>query len=109
MAWKTLSSKEKLQEAIATGEPVVVFKHSTRCSVSSMAKRNLAYDFAMLPNDTAIYYLDLIALRDISDYIAERWQVRHESPQLLVLQGDTCLYHASHQDIDLRNVLPFIS
>lgn len=109
MNWTTLSSKEQLEELAASGQAFAVFKHSTRCSVSSMAKRSLEYDFDTAPADSSIYFLDLIALREISNYIAEKWQTRHESPQILVLKGDTCLYDASHQDIELKAFLPLIT
>ncbi|TDS13906.1 bacillithiol system redox-active protein YtxJ [Sphingobacterium paludis] len=109
MSWKPLTSIAQLEELSTTGSAFIVFKHSTRCSVSSMAKRNLEYDFKQLPADMPIYYLDLIAQRDVSNYIAEKWSIRHESPQLLVLKGDSCLYHASHQDIELPDALSAIS
>ncbi|MEJ5055067.1 bacillithiol system redox-active protein YtxJ [Sphingobacterium sp. MYb382] len=109
MNWETLSSVEQLLELANQPQPFVVFKHSTRCPVSSMAKRSVEFDFDELPAGTKIYYLDLIALREISNFIAEKWKVRHESPQILVLQGDSCLYNASHQDINIQDILPFIS
>lgn len=109
MNWKTLTAIEQLHELATSGSVFVVFKHSTRCSVSSMAKRSVEFDFGALPDGFPVYFLDLIAHRDLSNYIADYWHVRHESPQLLVLQGDSCLYHASHQDIELTAVLPFIS
>ncbi|KGE14255.1 bacillithiol system redox-active protein YtxJ [Sphingobacterium deserti] len=105
MSWKPLTSIAQLEELRAASSAFIVFKHSTRCSVSSMAKRNLEYDFKQLPADMPLYYLDLIADRDISNTIAEQWSVRHESPQLLVLKGDSCLYHASHQDIELADAV----
>lgn len=109
MNWTTLSSLTQLEDLAASGQAFAVLKHSTRCSVSSMAKRNLEFDFDTAPADSTIYYLDLIALRELSNYIAEKWQVRHESPQILVLKGEECLYNASHQDIELKAFLPLIA
>ncbi|WP_437920580.1 bacillithiol system redox-active protein YtxJ [Sphingobacterium sp. LRF_L2] len=109
MSWKPLSTIVELEELSQKNQVFFIFKHSTRCSVSSMARRSLEYDFHLLPPDMPIYLLDLIRLRDVSDYIAQHWDVRHESPQLLVLKGDSCLFHASHQDIELKQILPFIS
>lgn len=109
MSWNTLSSIEQLQSLAAENKSFIVFKHSTRCSVSSMAKRSLEYDFKILPDGFPIYFLDLISLREISNFISENWKIRHESPQLLVLKGDSCLYHASHQDIELSEALAVIS
>jgi len=109
MNWQPLTSVDQLLELASHPEPFVVFKHSTRCPVSSMAKRSVEFDFDQLPAGQKIYFLDLIALREISNLIAEKWQIRHESPQILVLKGDSCLFHASHQDINIQDILPFIS
>ncbi len=109
MYWETLSSVDQLEKLAQENSAFIIFKHSTRCSVSSMAKRNLTMDFASTNNDSPIYYLDLIALREISNYISTKYNIQHESPQVLVLKGDTCLYHASHSDIELEAILPFIT
>jgi len=109
MSWKPLTEQAQLEELAASNQPFLVFKHSTRCPVSSMAKRSVEYDFDLLPEGLTLYYLDLIQFRTLSNYVAEKWQVRHESPQLLLLQGDSCLYYASHQDIELKDVLSVIS
>lgn len=109
MIWKDIKSIDTIQDIYRSNDIYILFKHSTRCPVSSMAKRNLEHDKNLIPEDTVIYYLDLIAHRDISNAIAELWKVRHESPQLLIVQGDTCLYNASHSDIEMQDIIPFIS
>ena len=76
---------------------VIIFKHSTRCSISSLAlskfERNWNYD------DVTPYFLDLINYRDISNHIAEVFNVEHQSPQLLVVENGQCVNHASHNSI----------
>lgn len=80
--------------------PLVLFKHSTRCSISTLAKarldRALAEDELALP----VHYLDLIAHRDASDYVAEALGVRHESPQVIIVDKGEARYVATHLDID---------
>ncbi|NQD70690.1 bacillithiol system redox-active protein YtxJ [Sphingobacterium shayense] len=109
MHWETLSSVEQLKQLAQKNSAFIIFKHSTRCSVSSMAKRNLTMELNSVGNDLPIYYLDLIALREVSNYISSKWNIRHESPQILVLKGDSCLYHASHSDIELEAALMTIT
>lgn len=109
MIWKNINSIDTIQDIYTSNDTCILFKHSTRCPVSSMAKRNLEQDKNLIPDETVIYYLDLIAYRDISNAIAELWEVRHESPQLLIVRGDTCLYNASHSDIEMQDIIPFIS
>jgi bacillithiol system protein YtxJ len=52
----------------------------------------------------AIYFLDLIAHRDLSSLIAEKFNVYHESPQLLVINSGKCTYNTSHMGISYREL-----
>ncbi|MDT8411420.1 MAG: bacillithiol system redox-active protein YtxJ [Vicingaceae bacterium] len=83
---------------------VAVFKHSTRCPVSMMAKLKLSTTWDIDENRVPLYYLDLIKYREISNQIAADFDVQHESPQLLVLKNNKCLYHASHGSISVSEV-----
>jgi len=89
-------------------KPTVIFKHSTRCGVSSMAKYRLEEDWDIPTEEINIYYLDLIRYRSISNLVAEEFQVHHESPQLILIQDEECTYESSHLDItvnELKEVL----
>lgn len=105
MDWTSLENEQQLQDVVANGRPSLIFKHSTRCGVSSMAKRRIAQDTHEIPEGVDAYYLDLIQYRALSDEIARIWQVRHESPQVLLVQGRECLHHASHGDIDISEAI----
>lgn len=74
---------------------VVLFKHSTRCSVSSMAKRSFEQEW-VVKEESEAWFLDLIRYRDISNEIARRFEVHHESPQIIVLNNARPVHHASH-------------
>ena len=99
--WKTLTSINDLEDAIALSEhqTVVLFKHSTRCPVSTMAKRELEGNFSLPEEKAVFYYLDLIAHRDVSNAIAQNIGVHHESPQIIVLKDRKATYSASHSGI----------
>jgi bacillithiol system protein YtxJ len=88
----------------STQIPVVIFKHSTRCSVSSMALSRFEREWN---NDSAveIWFLDLIAFRELSNQIAQKSGVRHESPQVILLSNGKVVYHASHNAIRVGDVL----
>lgn len=107
MNWQTLNSAEQLKEVIeeSKSKPVVIFKHSTSCSISSTAKSRLErqWDTSEL-GDITPYYLDLLSYRPVSNEIAELLQVRHESPQLLLIQDGVCTYHASHLGISVDSI-----
>ena len=78
---------------------IVIFKHSTRCSISSMALSRLekSWDESKSPINT--YFLDLIQFRDVSNYIAEKFSIHHQSPQILLIKNGECTYEESHMGI----------
>lgn len=76
-----------------------VFKHSTRCSISSIALSRMERTDFFEKFDMPFYYLDLIQYRNVSNYVALKLQVEHESPQLLVIKNGKCLTYESHNGI----------
>jgi bacillithiol system protein YtxJ len=100
--WKTLDLENQLTDFIelSKSKPVAIYKHSTRCSLSSMVKSRLERGWDINDNDIDMYYLDLINNRNISNKIASLFAVEHQSPQLIVLHQGKVLYHASHGEID---------
>ena len=103
--WKTLVNSEQLEEIKKTSfeKPVAIFKHSTRCIISKMALKNFESDFS-LHDVMDVYYLDLIAYRNISNKIADDFGITHQSPQILLIKDGVAVYAASHESID-ANVL----
>jgi bacillithiol system protein YtxJ len=87
MNWNALTDLEQLNEIISLSseKPVVIFKHSTRCSISRMALKQFENEFDFSDKVTP-YFLDLIAHREISNGIASRFSVVHQSPQLLLIK-----------------------
>lgn len=83
-------------------QPVVIFKHSTRCNISAMAMGRLERSEA--PQNILFYYLDLIKYRDISNKVAEIFHVTHQSPQILLIRNGECVYEESHNAISMDEV-----
>jgi len=105
MDWKILTEESQLKEIIETStvRPQVIFKHSTRCSISSLAKNRL--DRASNPEDMDFYFLDLISFRSLSDKTADLFMVNHESPQVLVIKNGECIYDESHISISMDGIV----
>lgn len=105
--WHALTHSEQLEEIERESEkmPVVIFKHSTRCGISRMVLNNFERNYD-LPKDKQVklYMLDLIANRNISNEVADRFGVRHESPQMIIIRDRKVVHHASHQGVDLQDV-----
>jgi bacillithiol system protein YtxJ len=104
MNWITLNDEGALEEirSKSSDKPQVIFKHSTRCSISSMAKNRL--DRADQPEGIDFYYLDLISNRNLSNKVAEVFNVEHESPQILLIKGGECVYDESHMGISIDEI-----
>lgn len=106
MNWIPLESVSQINKIIERSNeiPCVIFKHSTRCSISSMAKFRLEGDWDFSTDKMEAYYLDLIAYRDVSNQLAETFSVHHESPQLLLIKNGECIYDSSHLDITVDEI-----
>lgn len=102
MKWIKLQSIEELDHIVAKESfvtPIVLFKHSTRCSISSMALSRMESNWDVPAEKALPVYLDLIQYRDISNKIAGDLNVKHESPQIIVVKNGACVYEASHNEI----------
>jgi bacillithiol system protein YtxJ len=101
MSWNNLTDLGQLDEimALSKDKPVAIFKHSTRCSVSRMALKQFENEFDF-PDKVTAYFLDLIAYRDVSNEIMNRFGVQHQSPQLILIKDGKAIYSATHSDID---------
>lgn len=86
----------------------VVFKHSTRCSISSMALTRFEREGAELNELADLYYLDLITYRPVSNAIAEETGVEHQSPQCIVLKNDEVIYQSSHSSISAQAIIDLL-
>lgn len=102
--WSDLKDTSQIDGIKSSSGYSLIFKHSTRCSISSMAKRTFERDWDVIPSEVRFYFLDLISHRDVSAYIAEAFQVHHESPQLLLIKDGECILDASHGDISADEV-----
>lgn len=105
MNWIYLTNEEQLAQIKANSntKPQVIFKHSTRCSISSVAKHRL--EKSNQPEEMNFYFLDLIKYRPISNKIAEDFKVYHESPQVLVIKNGECIYDESHSGIHMEAIM----
>lgn len=105
MKWIPLENLDQLANLREASEaqPQLIFKHSTRCFISKSVLRQWERAFH-LDEEFPCYFLDLIAHRDISNAIAQTFEVEHQSPQMLVIHSDQAIYQASHSDIDAEAV-----
>jgi bacillithiol system protein YtxJ len=108
MNWNKLTSEEQIDQVIfeSAAKPVLLFKHSTSCSISSMSLDRLLRNWKPEDADKITpYYLDLLAYRNLSNLVAERFGIPHESPQVLLIQNGKVTYHESHYGISYAEIM----
>ena len=109
LPWIDLNSLEQLDaiESASITKTQVIFKYSTRCGVSRMVLNQFVDAYELAEEDLDLYFLDLISYRDVSKEVGYKFQVIHESPQLLVIKNGVVVAHSSHSGvnaIDLFNL-----
>jgi bacillithiol system protein YtxJ len=107
MNWITLNQPEQLEDILQESKekPVLIFKHSTTCSISAAAKGRVERQWNESDmQGVRVYYLDLLSNRSISNQIANQFAVPHQSPQVLLIKDGACRYHASHMGINLNDI-----
>jgi bacillithiol system protein YtxJ len=110
ISWKDLKSENELHFVIQKSYdvPIAIFKHSTFCEISTLVKSRLELQWDIPHDALDVYCVDLHAHRPVSNEIARRLGVLHESPQLIVIKDGQPIYDASHADVnveELRNAL----
>ncbi|MBB5396490.1 bacillithiol system redox-active protein YtxJ [Mucilaginibacter sp. AK015] len=105
MEWISLETADQLENIKQQQGYSLIFKHSTRCSISMMAKRRFEMDWQNLPADMPLYFLDLIKYRELSNKIAQDFSVYHESPQMLLIKDGECILDQSHGSISVDEAM----
>jgi len=104
--WKALETEKQFQDAIEKShqKPVVFFKHSVTCGISARSKYMLEEGWDFQDSEIDFHYLDLLSYRPISNQIAEKFNVRHQSPQVIVVKGGKSIYDMSHHRISVSSL-----
>jgi len=109
LPWQELNAISQLNTIVdkSKSKTQLIFKHSTRCGISRMVMNQFvaSYDLEL---DADLYYLDLLSFRDVSNEVGYKFQVMHQSPQLLVIKNGVVVANASHEgvnDMDLAQVV----
>ena len=105
IAFDDLLNTDQLLDAVNFSEtmPFLIFKHSTRCSISSVVLRRFKKKHINI-DTVKIFQLDLIKHRALSDEIAEIFEVEHQSPQVILVKNKKVIFHASHYKINEMNI-----
>ena len=110
MDWLSLESISQVDEIANPSEQsdysaVLIFKHSSICSISSMALSRLERKWHITEDKITTYFLDIRKFRDVSNYLEDKFQVKHESPQVLLILNGECVFSTSHNLISADLIL----
>lgn len=110
LPWIPLTTLDQLLEIEEASKvkTQLVFKHSTRCGISRMVLKQFEADYKFTEEDFDLYYLDLLNFREISNEIAIKFGVIHESPQLLIIKNTETVGYESHGGINDLDLIKFI-
>jgi bacillithiol system protein YtxJ len=110
VGWRKLADLGLLNEIIelSNQKHILIFKHSTRCSISRFALKNFENEYAFTAEELQPYLLDLLEYRAISNEITNRFDVMHQSPQILLIKEGKCVYDDSHDGIEVNKLKKFI-
>jgi bacillithiol system protein YtxJ len=101
LSWKSLQSEAQLEDIKVQSNVrlQIIYKHSSSCGISSMVLRQLEKSLIEFNSRADFHFLDLLSFRDVSNEVASRFQVLHQSPQLILLKNETVVAHDSHYDL----------
>jgi len=110
LPWIPLNSIDQLSyiEEKSKTKTQVIFKHSTRCGISRMVINQFVSNYNFTKKELDLYYLDLLSFRDVSDEVGYKFQVVHQSPQLLVVKNGVAVAHDSHGSINRIDLGRFV-
>ena len=110
LPWIPLNDMQQLNhiEEKSKTKTQVIFKHSTRCGISRMVINQFVDNYSLTEKDLDLYYLDLLDFRDVSNEVGYKFQVVHQSPQLLVIKNGVVVTHESHGAINGIDLSRFI-
>lgn len=109
MNWITITDESDIENINKSENYSIIYKHSPMCMTSLMTYRQLKAEVnAAQGVDIPLYIVDVIKNRQQSQYIANSFLTKHESPQILVIKNGKCVYNTSHESISLKAVLNHI-
>jgi len=110
LPWIPLNAVQQLDliKEKSSTKTQIIFKHSTRCGISSMVMKQFVSAYGFTEKEVDLYYLDLLNFRDVSNEVGSKFQVMHQSPQLLVIKNGVVVAHESHGAINEMNLNTYV-
>lgn len=104
--WIPLTKPEEIEDLSLRShqKPCLIYKHSSRCNISTIAQYRLEAEWSLLEQAAVLYWVDVISNRQVSNAVASNFEVYHESPQVLLIHEGACIFDVSHLDISVATL-----
>ncbi len=108
--WIPLERKEQLKGITGRSDEVlqVIFKNSLTCGVSGMVRRSFETNLSIPEGKADLHMLHIQDNRELSDEVSRAFEIRHESPQLLLIKNGKVVHHASHGQISFVDLTEWV-
>lgn len=105
--WNLLETEQELEDVVmaSNDRSQIILKHSNSCGVSFFAKRNLDSISSEEIESVDFSIIDVVRNRPTSLYLADKFKIRHESPQLFIIKDGEVVWHGSHSNVNRLNLL----
>jgi len=107
MEWYKITDSGDIDQVVndSFAQPVLVYKHSPICGLSSNALQKLEKGWnALEAKKLKPYFVDVVAQRPLSQGIAQRFKIMHQSPQVLLIRDGICVYDIAHFEISVKDL-----
>lgn len=107
--WNQPQNVNELDTVLGRSDRIqAIFKHSSACGTSAFALRGMEEVISEVSESVDFSILEVRLQRKLSNYVAEKTGVRHESPQLILMKNGEVVWNASHSAIYPKSVLEHI-
>lgn len=102
---KTIKSTEEFEKLVKEKKDFIIYKHSSTCNLSARAKREVEkFQQENQSEDYPIYEVLVLESRPVSNYIAEKSNTTHQSPQILLFKDGVCRKNFSHKSVNVGEI-----
>ena len=104
LLWSKVSETSQLDKFLEESTPVLFFKHSYKCGLSTMVLRDFEKEWDVPVDECKIVFIDIWKNREVSNYLSDITGVRHHSPQVIVMRKGEIIYSETHRNIKASEV-----
>ncbi len=105
-SWNKITTEQEVKDIVEKSKhkTQIIFKDSVTCGISAYAKSRIVDGYDEIDGKADFNYLDLLAYRPVSNFIAEHLGVYHQSPQIIILKNGEVVHTVTHHAITAEGI-----